>query len=1433
MDPSKLRTLLSLLLIAWLGTGPILAQDPQETPEDGTSNPVADDADNHDESAGDEDGEDSEGDPIDVSSGAFRYSKTVLSRPGRGMDFNFDLKYLSSAWTIETNTAARWTHNFEQKIVLHVTKGAEITPYPGPVDTVGSPYQVGGDAPGDGRTGGGGGGGAEPGGGGGTSEPLYPLHYKIFHYHNLKIDRYFKDPSDYRLWNGQKGLFKKIWLTYPGGTGPASRIPITMTMRAADGTIAVFDLREGGDCYGLPYQQGSTSTFVYRPSQIIDRHGNTFDLNYETLTRPSQCPTLFPWSSYRRLIGIVDTFGMLTTLDYDAGGWLETITGPTGRTVTLEHDTIGNLTAFSMPPIATEPSRWVVEYSSKVTGMPNSGHNVERIIAPNEVNDGSNTPYVENIYDDTLEFRVVRQIYGGINSSGVSAGGMHDFIYEFQPQFPTQQLLQHPWFGEKSRTLTVDPNGNVELKIYDGDDRLRLIYKFTGRLNHLVDPQNPPSISSLVAYDVGWSTPAGPHAFGNILTPDEATIGSFETPTGAYVTRRDYNGDNLMSKEISLDDITEYEFGSSSTDRFQDGNLVVVRKISVDDPADVIERAFSYEPYFNQRWVDYDPRGLGTHVPPNGGTNSADRYSVRRIFDFQEGGNTFGGLVAVWEIDTTQALQTTTLTSLGVSNPGTVSFNLGDQNGDGNTSQNYGNVIAIESTAQVYVDATQPGLGFGSQVIRNERRFNDYSNVTHIIDPLGNESEQRFYPGSDPFGLNSSVPTTTGSGRLALIVAPESVQRAFEYDALGRQTLETDPRGFPIAHVFDDQNHVVMTIDALGETTSWSYDANSHLLARSRQYFGPELDANGLPTGTRILEGLVAESWTYDLLGNELTYTRTSDTTGQTKTRQFRYDRNQNRVATLTELWTPGSGHLSTCVFDELDRLYTETQGGVTSQFASLSANADAVSSLGLASTGLETTKTTLYEGSEKARRLDGKGQATIMLYDGFGRMTTERDPLGNEVRRVRDLADNVIEISHFGDDGAGNLVTLARRQFLHDESSRVFSIEADHFRLDTGSIGDGISTSRTLFDAASNPVQQVDDLGAVTLNEYDDLNRLETVTDPVGNSVAYVRDANGNIIRATSTELHGDGTSQLFVTLMFYDPLNRMVARTSPGNETSRYAYDSLGLIRFQSDARSANLSVGLSSLDTYGEHSGLAGRSTNDHGNTTTRTYDFDGRELTRRFSLRTNGLGTLAETSAIVNSRTYDLEGRVKTRTDGRNHTTQYDYDDLGRLTLTTYADGTFEQYVVYDDNHNLLGKIDARGNVVVNFFDELDRLESRAITKAPGTIGSNFEQFEYDGMSRVVSAANNDATVWRAYDSLSKVVREEIGFGSAPTSGVISQFDFDGNGNLTSIAYPGGRNVSITRDALGRPDLVSDQFSGLAQYTYFGPRNVERRDDFLAG
>ena len=31
--------------------------------------------------------------------------------------------------------------------------------------------------------------------------------------------------------------------------------------------------------------------------------------------------------------------------------------GPTGRTVTLEHDTIGNLTAFSMPPIATEPSR--------------------------------------------------------------------------------------------------------------------------------------------------------------------------------------------------------------------------------------------------------------------------------------------------------------------------------------------------------------------------------------------------------------------------------------------------------------------------------------------------------------------------------------------------------------------------------------------------------------------------------------------------------------------------------------------------------------------------------------------------------------------------------------------------------------------------------------------------------------------------------------------------------------------------------------------------------------------------------------------------------------------------------------------------------------------------------------------------------------------
>src|SRR5439155_11753939 len=56
-------------------------------------------------------------------------------------------------------------------------------------------------------------------------------------------------------------------------------------------------------------------------------------------------------------------------------------------------------------------------------------------------------------------------------------------------------------------------------------------------------------------------------------------------------------------------------------------------------------------------------------------------------------------------------------------------------------------------------------------------------------------------------------------------------------------------------------------------------------------------------------------------------------------------------------------------------------------------------------------------------------------------------------------------------------------------------------------------------------------------------------------------------------------------------------------------------------------------------------------------------------------------------------------------------------------------------------------------------------------------------------------------------------------------------YDGVGNVTRIAYPGGRVIVRTNDSLNRPQFIRDEPPGtnspIATYSYLGP-DVERRD-----
>src|SRR4030095_1214146 len=133
----------------------------------------------------------------------------------------------------------------------------------------------------------------------------------------------------------------------------------------------------------------------------------------------------------------------------------------------------------------------------------------------------------------------------------------------------------------------------------------------------------------------------------------------------------------------------------------------------------------------------------------------------------------------------------------------------------------------------------------------------------------------------------------------------------------------------------------------------------------------------------------------------------------------------------------------------------------------------------------------------------------------------------------------------------------------------------------------------------------------------------------------------------------------------------------------------------------------------------------------------------------------------------------------------------YDSLNREVMITYADGK-TQAVAYDVHDNLVTRRDANGTVCAMKYDLLNRRTRVDVT--PGTDVSKattFENYEYDGLSRLVRAEDDDSVVTRGYDSFSRVIRETL-------NGQATSATYDGVGNLLRSVYPGGRVIVAEYD-----------------------------------
>ena len=296
----------------------------------------------------------------------------------------------------------------------------------------------------------------------------------------------------------------------------------------------------------------------------------------------------------------------------------------------------------------------------------------------------------------------------------------------------------------------------------------------------------------------------------------------------------------------------------------------------------------------------------------------------------------------------------------------------------------------------------------------------------------------------------------------------------------------------------------------------------------------------------------------------------------------------------------------------------------------------------------------------------------------------------------------------------------------------------------------------------------------------------LETVESAEGRTTEYDYNTDGYLIAETSpsgrvTTYGRDGAGRMTSTT---DPRGNLPGATAE-TYTTHYTYDANGRVLTVIDAKDTL------TTNTYDDDGNLSRRTITNPATTpvtgladTTYTYDADGRQLTA-----TDYDGTADERTTVTNL--YDELGRLTQTTDAEGAKTSYTFDALGRrLTMTTprgnEPGATAADYTwtfAYDENGNQISASDPQANITYTRYDSLNQ---PVLVRSPNGYDT---KTEYDGLGRVRRSIDpmGRQSTWN-YDAAGRTVQTHV-----PATGN-TYFDYDHDGNKVSEESASGDTVT---------------------------------------
>ncbi|MEU3036536.1 DUF6531 domain-containing protein [Streptomyces griseoaurantiacus] len=564
--------------------------------------------------------------------------------------------------------------------------------------------------------------------------------------------------------------------------------------------------------------------------------------------------------------------------------------------------------------------------------------------------------------------------------------------------------------------------------------------------------------------------------------------------------------------------------------------------------------------------------------------------------------------------------------------------------------------------------------------------YDTSGNRTSVTTPLGEKTTftydkagrilSKTDPRSNAAGADPADYTTTYAydGRGLLTSATDALGRttAYKYNGAEQLTSARDPEGNTTTYTYDDAGRLTGTTDATGKSVTRAYDANGNLTS--------ETDAVGDTV-----------TYTYDKAGRLLTSVsprgNASGADPAAYTTSYAHDAAGNTVKV-----TGPTGASTSTTYDAVNRasVVTDPLGHTTAYTYDANDNITKIT---------DAAGHTLPRTYDKNNRLTGStnqlGKTTTYAYDADGNLLSTTSPLGGKESWTYD--DDGRQVTTV--DPRGNATGASPAQYTttygYDPAGNPTTV--------TDPLG-GVTT--TAFDAVGNVTKQTDADKRATTYGYDKLDQLTKVTDPDGAVTTYAYDTVGNLTKRTDANAHA--------TTYGYDAARRLTTVSDPLDRVTSYGYDAEShLVKKTTPRGSTNYAFDPRGLLTKIDYS--------DTTPDVTFGYDNAGRMTARANSKISedfgyDAVGNLTKTRGFA--YTYDAAGQMLTRKYSDGNTTTYTYDDDGRTT-TMAADGKTTTYT-WDPAGNLTRSALPNTETEDRAYDRAGRLTAVTSAKASATV-----------------------------------------------------------------------------------------------------------------